>query len=718
MDRKLLNLHICKLSLILMGFLDTEISYLKGVGPHKAEVLFKELGVVKVWDLLNIFPFRYIDKTKFQSVADARADGDILLIKGTIISVQKIKTKSNRSRLVAVLKDSSGFIELTWFQGVKWIEENIKIGKEYIVYGRVSIYGGIKSIPHPELEEVGADLVFQQSFEPVYSSSEKLDKARLDSKVRRKLIKSILDKISPADIPENLSDELVTRLKFPSRFDCYRWIHFPADEHQKIKAQNRIKFEEFFFLQIQLLYHKVYQKNRVRGPLFEKIGEHFNFFYKEKLPFELTNAQKRVLKEIRADVGRGFQMNRLIQGDVGSGKTIVAILAMLMAVDNRYQCCLMAPTEILAIQHFENVSDLLKGTKIHVALLTGSIKGRRRQDTLRMLQEGSLHILIGTHALIEDHVVFKNLGLAIIDEQHRFGVYQRAKLWEKNKDVLPHVLVMTATPIPRTLAMTMYGDLDVSVIDELPPGRKEVKTVLNFDYQRPKLIKFMKEQISEGRQIYIVYPLIEDSEKLDLQSLMDGYERLLPYFPPDQYHISIVHGKMKTEDKDFEMRRFVEGKTHIMVATTVIEVGVNVPNASVMIIENAERFGLSQLHQLRGRVGRGAAQSYCILMCSHKLSSEAKERLQTMVRTNNGFEIAEADLRLRGPGEIDGTRQSGIKEFKLLNLAKDHKIINAARHIAEQIIEEDPELQMPKNQKIRNYVASINKNKPVWGRIS
>ena len=701
-----------------MGFLDTEISYLKGVGPAKADILYKELGVTKIWDLINIFPFRYIDKTKFQNISDARADGDILLLKGTIISLEKSKTKSNRQRLIAVLKDSSGFIELTWFQGVKWAEDSIKTGKEYIVYGRVSVYGGIKSIPHPELEEVGSELVFQQSFEPVYPSSEKLDKSWLDSKGRRKLIKAVFDKISPADLPENLPEEILTRLKLPSRYDCYKWVHFPSNEQEKTLAQNRLKFEEFFFLQIQLLHAREYNKNNVRGPLFEKIGDGFNFFYKEKLPFELTGAQKRVLKQIRADVGRGFQMNRLVQGDVGSGKTIVALLAMLMAIDNGYQTCMMAPTEILANQHFENITELLKGTKIHAALLTGSIKGRKRQDTLRLLQEGSLHILIGTHALIEDHVIFNNLGLAIIDEQHRFGVYQRAKLWEKNKEVVPHVLVMTATPIPRTLAMTLYGDLDVSVIDELPPGRKDVKTIMNFDIHRPKLINFMKEEIAKGRQIYIVYPLIEDSEKLDLQSLMDGYERLLPFFPNDQYHISIVHGKMKAEDKDLEMRRFVEGKTHIMVATTVIEVGVNVPNASVMIIENAERFGLSQLHQLRGRVGRGAEQSYCILMCSHKLSSEAKERLQTMVRTNNGFEIAEADLKLRGPGEIEGTRQSGVTEFKLLNLAKDHKIINAARHIAEQTLDEDPELKLLKNQRIRNYLVSISKNNSVWSRIS
>lgn len=700
------------------NILDTPIEFLKGVGPKKAEALQKELRVFTFRDLLFHFPFRYEDRTKFTLAKDATQEGQVVQIKATIISVEVVKGKRRSSRTQAIAKDPSGFINLVWFQGGKWIADNLKTGHEYVIYGKVSLYGSRKTIAHPELSLANESSTLNKTFIPVYHSTEKLDRMGLDSKARRKLCKTILDKIDENAFLDNLSETIKTKLKLCSRFQAMNWIHFPESEEQRQSSINRLKFEELFFMQLRMLQNKELRKKKLVGAVFESVGDHFLNFYNNILPFELTGAQKRVIKEIRADMGKGFQMNRLLQGDVGAGKTIVAILSMLIAIDNGFQCCMMAPTQILAQQHFTGISEMLEGTGVKVSFLTGSIKSKKRRDTLEALKDGTLDIIIGTHALIEDKVVFQNLGLAIIDEQHRFGVVQRAKLWNKNKKVAPHVLVMTATPIPRTLAMTLYGDLDVSIIDELPPGRKDIVTLHRYDPHRPKLIQFMREQIKLGRQIYVVYPLIEESAKLDLANLDQGYEYLRQYFMPPDFQISVVHGRMKAKDKDFEMQRFVEGKTQIMVATTVIEVGVNVPNASVMVIENTERFGLSQLHQLRGRVGRGAEQSYCILMSSYKLSKEGKERIATMVKTNNGFEIAEADLRLRGPGDMMGTQQSGALDFRLVNIVQDNKILNVARHIAEQIIEEDPYFQNPENVNINKYLAKVRLRDRNWGRIS
>lgn len=703
---------------VLLSFLQTDIEFLKGVGPSRGEALRSELDIRTVGDLLQLYPFRYIDKTQVQSIKSLKSDGDVALVKGELISLEIIKGANNRQRLSGLIQDDTGIMELVWFQQIKALSSILEIGKVYILFGKPASFGSKKSISHPEIEEYLDDLALHQSFDPVYPSTEKLDRIGLDSKGRRKLVKLIVDSLAPSDIGENLPDHIMSELKLPTRYDAMRWIHFPKDDATKILAQNRIKFEEFFFLQVQLMLAKSYRKNVLKGINFPIVGDLFNDFYKNYLPFELTNAQKRVIKEIRHDLGSGFQMNRLLQGDVGSGKTMVALLCMLIAAGNGYQSCLMAPTEILATQHYHSLTSLLNGLDMKVAFLSGSVKGKKRKVLLEELENGVISILIGTHAVIEEKVVFANLGLSITDEQHRFGVAQRAKLWNKTEKLPPHVLVMTATPIPRTLAMSTYGDLDISVIDELPPGRKEIKTIHKFESYRPRIIEFMHQQIAEGRQIYVVYPLIEESEKLDLQDLQQGYESLLQYFPPDKIPISVVHGRMKSADKEWEMNRFVKAVTKIMVATTVIEVGVNVTNASTMIIENSERFGLSQLHQLRGRVGRGADQSYCILMTGNKMSHEAKTRVSTMVRTNNGFEIAEVDLNLRGPGEIEGTRQSGVNNFKLLNLVKDTKIINAARHYAEKIFEEDQDLSQEKHARIKKYVKFIKKDNADWSLIS
>lgn len=701
-------------------YLDTKIEFLKGVGPSRAETLKKEIGVYSFRDLIFLFPFRYVDRTQFHLIKDARTDGDILQLKGVLVSIEKIKGKNNRSRLVGMLKDSSGFMELVWFQGVKMLSDTLKEGQEYVVYGKVSVYKGKRTITHPEMELANSanQTAVSKAFAPVYSSTEKLDARGLGGRPRRNLVQSILSKMPADAIPEILPDYILEKLKLCSRRQAIEWIHFPLSESHKNLAINRLKFEEFFFLQMKMLVSKLVRISKLKGNVFGKIGDNFNRFFKEKLPFELTGAQKRVLKEIRADLGSGTQMNRLLQGDVGSGKTVVGLMTMLIALDNGYQACMVAPTEILAQQHFTSIQEEVKGLGIQVAYLAGSVKGKKREKTLKMLKEGDIHILIGTHALFEPTVIFKNIGLAIIDEQHRFGVAQRASLWYKNREAPPHVLVMTATPIPRTLAMTVYGDLEVSVIDELPPGRKPINTVHKSETFRPQVIEFMHKEIAKGRQVYVVFPLIEESAKLDLQNLQSGYEALLQYFPMPDFQISIVHGRMKAKDKDAEMQRFVEGKTQIMVATTVIEVGVNVPNASVMIIENTERFGLSQLHQLRGRVGRGAEQSFCILMTSYKLSKEAKERISTMVRTNNGFEIAEADLRLRGPGDLEGTRQSGVLDLRLINLVQDTGIMTTARHYAQLILEKDPKLEDPHNTRLRVHVAKLMANKKHWGRIS
>lgn len=701
-----------------MKVLDSPIEYLKGVGPAKGDLLKKELGVYTQRDLLFQYPHRYIDKTQFHRIGELSEHSGEVQIRG-ILRRLTMAGQGRKKRLVGVFRDASGALELVWFKGANWIEKSLTVGMEYIVYGRVAAFGNKLNIAHPEIEPVKTENVkADASFAPVYPSTEKLNTKGLNARARRRLMKELLDKLTPPDLPENLPAYLIQKFKFPSRLQALQHIHFPRNQEELKAARNRLKFEELFFLQLRLLQIKRRRKDAIKGYVFDQVGEYFNHFYQQYLPFELTNAQKRVVKEIRRDLGLGVQMNRLLQGDVGSGKTMVGLLCMLIALGNDYQTCLMAPTEILAQQHYEGISEYLANMDIKVALLTGSIKGKARKIILEDLAAGKIHILIGTHALLEPKVIFANLGLAITDEQHRFGVAQRAKLWVKNKPLPPHILVMTATPIPRTLAMTLYGDLDVSVIDELPPGRKPVKTIHWTEHHRLRVIGFMKEQIALGRQVYVVYPLIEESETLDLKNLDEGYEALRREFPPPDFQISVVHGRMKPADKDFEMQRFVKHETQIMIATTVIEVGVNVPNASVMVIENTERFGLSQLHQLRGRVGRGAEQSYCVLMSGYKLSNEGRERIQTMVRTTNGFEIAEADLKLRGPGNIEGTQQSGILNFSIADLAKDGKILKTAREIAARILEDDPKLERPEHHPIKWYLEKYGKKLKGWSRIS
>lgn len=698
------------------SILDSPIEYLKGVGPARADLLKTELGIFRNGHLLYHFPFRYIDKSLIQSINELGGDGSPVQLQGKLISLEVIA--GNKKRLVGLFKDETGFIELIWFQRIKILQQTLKEGQDYILYGKLNIFKGKKSIPHPEMEllEKGKESV-KGNFDPVYPSTEKLNARGLDAKGIRRLMVSLFEKIASRDIFENLPVYLLESLKLKGKYDALKEVHFPTSKDNLDQAQKRLKFEELFLMQMRLLQIKENRKKTLKGHVFEKVGEYFNTFYKEKLPFELTGAQKRVIKEIRSDLGSGIHMNRLVQGDVGSGKTMVALMCMLLAKDNIFQSCMMAPTEILAQQHYNGIMEYVSGLGLRVAFLSGTVKGKKRKELLHLLELGEIDILIGTHALIEDHVIFKNLGLAIIDEQHRFGVVQRAKLWKKNS-IPPHILVMTATPIPRTLAMTLYGDLDVSVIDEMPPGRKDIKTIHFTESRRPQLLNFMHHEIRKGRQIYVVFPLIEESETLDLQNLQQGYEQLQQFFPPESFQISVVHGKMKPADKDFEMQRFKEGKTHIMVATTVIEVGVNVPNASVMVIENAERFGLSQLHQLRGRVGRGAEQSFCILMTSYKLTAEGKERIQTMVRTNNGFEIAEADMQLRGAGNIEGTQQSGYVEFLMANLATDGPILSAARHIAEKILKEDPALEQSKHGSLRREMIALHQKHKSFSRIS
>lgn len=705
------------------SILQTPIEYLKGVGPARADLLKKELNVFTIGDLLMQFPYRYIDKTSFHRIAELSEDSGYVQLRGVLRLLSTVG-EGRKKRLVGKFRDDSGVIELVWFTGIHWLEKNLVIGTEYVIFGKVNAFNKSLNIAHPEMEVVGSETAqTAPTMAPMYSSTDKLNTKGLDVKARRRLMQTVFEKLLPNEVPENLPDYLLQKFRFPTRYDALRQIHFPRDEQELEAARNRLKFEELFFLQLRLLQIKRRRHDTVKGFVFETIGDYFNEFYNEKLPFELTNAQKRVIKEIRQDLRIGKQMNRLLQGDVGSGKTMVALLCMLIALDNEsggksFQACMMAPTEILAQQHYASITEYLKGMGVHVAFLSGTVKGKKREQLLRLLKDGEIHILIGTHALIEDWVEFNNLGLAIIDEQHRFGVAQRAQLWKKSNPHPPHVLVMTATPIPRTLAMTLYGDLDVSVIDELPPGRKPITTVHKTEHQRDHVIRFMKDEIAKGRQVYVVYPLIEESEKLDLLALEAGYEALQRDFAPPEYQISVVHGKMKPKDKDFEMQRFVKGETQIMVATTVIEVGVNVPNASVMIIEHTERFGLSQLHQLRGRVGRGAEQSFCILMSSYQLSADSRERIQTMVRTNNGFEIAEADLKLRGPGNIEGTQQSGIINLRLADLAKDGRILQTAREIAARILDDDPALQRPEHQSLKHYLETDKKEAKVWSRIS
>ncbi|PJC61746.1 MAG: ATP-dependent DNA helicase RecG, partial [Flavobacteriales bacterium CG_4_9_14_0_2_um_filter_32_27] len=659
--------------------LETKIEFLKGVGPQRAELLQKEFGIFTFGQLLHHYPFRYIDKSKIYTIAEIDNDQTYIQLKGKLIAIETVGEKRAK-RLVAKLKDDTGEIELVWFKSIKWLQGSLKMGVEYIVYGKPTLFRNSFNITHPEMDLISDALLTNDvALEAVYPTTEALSIKGLNAKGIHRIQKNLVAQLIH-HIPETLSNEVIKQLGLISKEEALINIHIPKDENILKKAIFRLKFEELFYLQLNLLRQKVIKSTTVNGFVFSEIGNYFNTFYNEKLPFELTDAQKRVIKEIRKDIGSGKHMNRLLQGDVGSGKTIVALMILLIGIDNGFQTCLMAPTEILAQQHYEGIKALLHGMPIEIKLLTGSTKTAERKIIHEQLENGKLQILIGTHALLEDKVKFNNLGLAIVDEQHRFGVEQRSKLWRKGNNGVPHVLVMTATPIPRTLAMTFYGDLDVSVIDELPPGRKEIKTIHQFDSARMKLFGFMDQEIKKGRQIYVVYPLIQESEKMDYKDLMDGYESIARRFPLPNYQLSIVHGKMKSADKDYEMQRFIKGETHIMVATTVIEVGVDVPNASVMVIESAERFGLSQLHQLRGRVGRGAEQSYCILMTGNKLSADGKLRMETMVRTNDGFEIAEVDLKLRGPGDIQGTQQSGLLNLKLADLAKDGQILQAARN--------------------------------------
>lgn len=687
--------------------LDTTVEFLKGVGPKRAELLKKELGISTYDDLLNYYPFRYIDRTRFYKINELHPDLPLVQVLGRITRKELIGEK-HKKRIVAKFTDDTGTIELVWFQSLKWVEDNVQQGKVYIAFGKPTIFNGTFSISHPELESYPrpTTVTGNMTLQPVYNSTEKLKKFMLDSKGIQKL-QSVLIQQHLHDVRETLPAYLLQQLGLAGKKEALLNIHFPKDTAALKKAERRLKFEELFFIQLQLLNTKHQRELRFKGHTFAAVGEKVNTFYKEVLPFELTNAQKRVVKEIRLDTQRGIQMNRLVQGDVGSGKTAVALMSMLLANDNGYQACMMAPTEILARQHYQSITELLDGRLARVAILTGSTTKKQRTILHAQLEAGEIDILVGTHALIEDKVIFDNLGLVVIDEQHRFGVEQRAKLWRKNA-VPPHILVMTATPIPRTLAMTLYGDLDVSVIDELPVGRKPIETRHLFEGQRLRMFGFMKQEIAKGRQVYIVYPLIKESEKLDLLHLEAGIEQLSYQFPLPDYQISIVHGKMSNADKQYEMQRFVDHKSQIMVATTVIEVGVNVPNASVMIIENAERFGLSQLHQLRGRVGRGAEQSYCILMSGHKLSHDGKLRLETMVKTSNGFEISEIDLQLRGPGDISGTQQSGVLDLKLADLAKDQLILQEARNSVIDLFAKDPMLELPENSLFKTYLAKRN----------
>lgn len=697
------------------NLLQTPIDYLKGVGPSRADLLRKELNINTYQDLLNFFPNRYIDKTRFYKVKELQQNNSEVQLVGKIVHLKMVEQKRGK-RLVADFIDDTGKMELVWFRGHKWIRENLKINIPYVIFGKTNWFNGLFSMAHPEMELVeDYKNTLRPAMQPVYPSTERLAKSGVTNRAVSKWMQQLFLETN-GNSYETLPFEILEEFKLLSKPKAVFNVHFPESQELLAKAQFRLKFEELFYLQLQLLMKNLLQKKKVKGFTFEKVGNKFHEFYNEHLEFELTDAQKRVLKEIRTDLGSNAQMNRLLQGDVGSGKTIVAFMSMLMALDNGFQACLMAPTEILSVQHYHGLTELCKKLNLSVLLLTGSTKASKRKEIHEKLENGELDLLIGTHALIEDKVKFKNLGLAVIDEQHRFGVAQRAKMWKKNV-LPPHILIMTATPIPRTLAMSLYGDLDISVIDELPPGRKNIKTVHRYDSNRLKVFKFIRDEIKKGRQIYIVYPLIQESETMDYKDLMDGYESIVREFPLPEYQISIVHGKMKPADKDFEMQRFVKGETNIMVATTVIEVGVNVPNASVMVIESAERFGLSQLHQLRGRVGRGAEQSYCILMTGHKLSSDSKTRLETMVRSNDGFEIAEVDLKLRGPGDIMGTQQSGVLNLKIADIIKDNDILKAARHSALKILKEDPELKLEKNKVLRFTYSQIAKHKNIWNYI-
>jgi ATP-dependent DNA helicase RecG len=696
--------------------LSNPIEYLKGVGPLRADMLKKELNLFTFRDLLEHFPYRHIDKTRVSKIRDIGYQTDFIQVAGKITGFQ-ITGQGRSRRLVAELKDDTGSLELTWFQGVNWISKSLDTGKSYLVFGKPGFFMGKPQITHPEMEELTPEKLGGRSFlEPIYPTTEKLKAKGLNGRNIGKLVANLFLVLQPAEVRENLPQGLMHKLQLAGRWEAYRNIHFPSSPAVHQDAMRRLKFDEFFMAQVRLGMIRSNRHRFSRGIVFDQVGNLFNSFYKEHLPFELTGAQKRVLKEIRTDTARGRQMNRLLQGDVGSGKTIVALMSMLLAADNGFQSCMMAPTEILAQQHYEGIGKLLKDLPVEVRLLTGSVKSAARKKILEETRNGIVHILIGTHALIEKDVQFSKLGLAIVDEQHRFGVAQRAQLWEKNA-IPPHVLVMTATPIPRTLAMTAYGDLDYSVMDELPPGRTPIKTVHRYEHARPQVMDFIRTEIRKGRQAYIIFPLIEESEKLNYENLMKGYENVKAFFPEPQTYISMVHGKMNAQQKEVNMQRFVSNDTQIMVSTTVIEVGVNVPNATVMVIESTEKFGLSQLHQLRGRVGRGAEQSYCILLTGDAVSREARERISVMCSTNDGFLIAEKDLELRGPGDIEGTRQSGVLSFKLANLLADRDLLELAKTEAGDLLDNDPSLESADNQVLREFLMA-QQGKTNWSKIS
>ncbi len=697
--------------------LHTPIEYLKGVGPQRGDLLRKELGIFKYQDLINFYPNRYIDRTRYYKINELQNNPSELQVIGKIIHIKTVEFGKNKKRLVATFADETGQMELVWFQGFKWIKESLQLNVPMVVFGKCTSFNGAFNMSHPEMELLSEhEKSLRSALQPVYPSTETLTNRGVTNRAVNKMMQQLF--LETQDLfAETLPPYLIDELKLLPKKTALFNIHFPKSQDLLARAQFRLKFEELFYIQLQLITKNLIRKHKIKGHPFTLVGTYFNDFFQNHLPFDLTNAQKRVLKEIRNDMGNSAQMNRLLQGDVGSGKTIVAFMSMLLALDNGFQACLMAPTEILANQHFIGLSELANELNINIKILTGSTKTAQRKVIHEELENGTLQILIGTHALLEDKVQFHNLGLAIIDEQHRFGVEQRSKLWKKN-NIPPHVLVMTATPIPRTLAMSLYGDLDISIIDELPPGRKPIQTVHRFDSNRLKVWKFIRDEMALGRQIYIVYPLIQESEKMDFKDLMDGYESISRDFPLPQYAVSILHGKMKPADKEAEMKRFSEGKTNIMVATTVIEVGVNVPNASVMIIESAERFGLSQLHQLRGRVGRGADQSYCILMTSHKLSNDSKLRMDTMVQTNDGFEIAEVDLKLRGPGDLMGKQQSGVLNLQIADIVRDKDILQLARHYAIKILKADAPLQQPENAILKTVFIEMTKKQNIWNYIS
>ena len=698
----------------MSDILKTDIKYITGVGPQKKDILKREIGIETYGDLLEYYPYKYVDRSHIYTISSLSPDMPFVQIKGRILSFESFQMGVKKKLLVAHFGDGTGVVDLVWFSGTQYVSKNYKTGVEYIVFGKPTIYGGRFQISHPELDLAENLQLSEMGMQPFYVTTERMKNSGLSSRSLEKIVKALLSRLPPQ--PETLPDYITAPLHLVSRDAAIRGVHYPHAQMEMQKARERLKFEELFYVQLNILRYTANHRRKYRGYLLPRIGEHFNSFFKQNLKFELTGAQKRVMHEIQADMNTGRQMNRLVQGDVGSGKTLVALMAMLIAVDNGFQACMMAPTEILAEQHLATIKDFLKGLNVRVELLTSIVKGKKRKEILEGVVTGDVHILVGTHAVIEDTVQFHNLGLAVVDEQHRFGVAQRAKLWAKNLNP-PHILVMTATPIPRTLAMTIYGDLDVSVIDELPPGRKPIQTLHKYDNQMTTLYNGIRQQITLGRQVYIVYPLISESEKMDLKNLEDGFEQLQNIFP--DYKMSKVHGRMKPAEKEAEMQRFASGETQILVATTVIEVGVNVPNASVMVIMEAQRFGLSQLHQLRGRVGRGADQSYCILVSGHELSVETRKRLEIMTETNDGFRIAEADLKLRGPGDLEGTQQSGLAfDLKIADIARDGQLVQLARDEAQKIIDEDPECNSQRHALLWRHLNELRSDSVDWAQIS